>query len=155
MLDMFLYNWQVREDWFKWCENLSEEELLSERVGGTGSILKNLVHIIDCELIWINYMLQEPIIYPEKDSISDLENVIKYSNFTRSVTEKFFRDYNDFEKHNTTIISKNGTTFTFTFKKIILHIISHEIHHIGQLSIWSRQIGVKPVSSDLICREYS
>ncbi len=25
---LFQYNWQVRDDWFKWCEQLSEEDLL-------------------------------------------------------------------------------------------------------------------------------
>ncbi|WP_417894724.1 DinB family protein, partial [Bacillus toyonensis] len=41
------YNWQVREDWFKWCEQLTVEELLSKRVGGVGSILETLFHIVD------------------------------------------------------------------------------------------------------------
>lgn len=27
MLDMFLYNWQIREDWFDFCKNISEEDL--------------------------------------------------------------------------------------------------------------------------------
>lgn len=73
MLDMFLYNWQVREDWFKWCKSLSLEELQAERIGGMGSILKNLIHVIDCELLWINYMLEEPHNYPEKNSLSNLD----------------------------------------------------------------------------------
>lgn len=36
------YNWQVREDWFKWCEQLTVEELLCKRVCGIGSILETL-----------------------------------------------------------------------------------------------------------------
>ncbi|MEJ9126963.1 DinB family protein, partial [Bacillus cereus] len=28
MYTLFQYNWQVRDDWFKWCEQLSEEDLL-------------------------------------------------------------------------------------------------------------------------------
>lgn len=152
MLDLFSYNWQVREDWFKWCEDLSAEELNAERVGGMGGILKNLVHIIDCELIWINHMVQEPNIYHGKESIGDLQDVKKFSDFTKAVTEKFLHEHSDFENRTVIIKSKNGTTYTFTAKKIILHIISHEIHHIGQLSVWSREIGLKPVSSDLIIR---
>ncbi|WP_430177977.1 DinB family protein [Peribacillus simplex] len=34
--------------WFKWCESLSAEELRAERVDGMESILKNLIHIVDC-----------------------------------------------------------------------------------------------------------
>lgn len=29
------------------------------------------------------------------------------------------------------------------------HAIAHEIHHIGQLSIWARELGRKPVSVTL------
>ena len=32
------------------------------------------------------------------------------------------------------------------------HVIDHEIHHIGQLSIWAREMGVVPVSANLIGR---
>ncbi|MFF2755849.1 DinB family protein, partial [Psychrobacillus sp. NPDC058041] len=57
MLDMFLYNWKVREEWFNWCQNISHEELIKKRVGGLGSILHNLFHVIDCEHIWFNQMI--------------------------------------------------------------------------------------------------
>ena len=33
MLKLFSYNWQVRDEWFDWCKQLSEEELFKERVG--------------------------------------------------------------------------------------------------------------------------
>ena len=36
MLDMFLYNWQVREDWFNWSRNIPIEELTKKRIGGMG-----------------------------------------------------------------------------------------------------------------------
>ena len=56
MLEMFLYNWQIRNDWFEWCLELSFEELTKKRIGGMGSILHNLYHVIDCEQLWINQM---------------------------------------------------------------------------------------------------
>ena len=49
MYTLFQYNWQVRDDWFKWCEQLSAEELVRKRVGGVGSILETLFHIVDVE----------------------------------------------------------------------------------------------------------
>ena len=153
MLDLFLYNWQVREDWFKWCESLPIEEFQAERIGGMGSILKNIIHVIDCELLWINYMLEEPESYPEKNSIRTLDDVIRYSNFTKGITENFIRNITS-EDDNRKIQVKNrsGKTYSFTYGKVIRHIITHEIHHIGQLSIWSREMGIKPISSDLIVR---
>ncbi|HDR3887496.1 TPA: DinB family protein [Bacillus cereus] len=58
MKTLFYYNWQVRDHWFKWCEQLTEEELLRKRVGGVGSILETLFHIVDVEYSWIS-VLQE------------------------------------------------------------------------------------------------
>ncbi|WP_282955943.1 DinB family protein, partial [Paenibacillus macquariensis] len=34
--------------------------------------------------------------------------------------------------------------------EILRHIIVHEIHHIGQLSIWSKKIGIPVISTSFI-----
>ncbi|MCL6600684.1 MAG: hypothetical protein K6T81_18420 [Alicyclobacillus macrosporangiidus] len=39
-----------------------------------------------------------------------------------------------------------------TAGQILCHVIAHEIHHVGQLSIWARQIGREPVSTNLVGR---
>ena len=151
---MFLYNWQIREDWFKWCETISNEELLKRRVGGMGSIIHNLFHVIDCEQIWINQMQGTPVIMKDINLVSSLEDVKEFSNLTKSETLNFIESYfYKQEEKSLEIRRKDGTTKSLSFDKIICHIISHEIHHIGQLSIWSREIGIKPVSSDLIFRD--
>ncbi|WP_409272122.1 DinB family protein [Neobacillus sp. SCS-31] len=156
MLDMFLYNWQVREDWFKWCESISQEELCKSRVGGMGSILKNLYHVVDCEQLWINQLLGKSPMKTDINSIHSLEEVIEFSNLVRDVTENFLKLWNSASEEKLLIIqSKNGKTYNLTHGKVLRHIISHEIHHIGQLSIWSRELGIKPVSSDLIIRDFT
>ena len=53
MLKLFEYNWQVRQDWFDWCDTVSEEELLKQRTGGIGSILFTLYHIVTVEYAWL------------------------------------------------------------------------------------------------------
>lgn len=53
MLALFHYNWQVRDDWFKWCKQVPDEELQRERVGGVGSILGTFNHIVNAEVNWI------------------------------------------------------------------------------------------------------
>jgi uncharacterized damage-inducible protein DinB len=47
MIDFFRYNWQVRDEWFEWCRQLTPEQLSEQRTGGQGSILFTLFHIID------------------------------------------------------------------------------------------------------------
>ena len=151
---MFLYNWQIREEWFKWCETISNEELTKKRIGGMQSIIHNLFHVIDCEQIWVNQMQGTPVIIKDINRISSLNDVKTFSNLTKPVTESFIKSHTSEAKDKILVVkSRNGTTKSFSFDKIITHIISHEIHHIGQLSVWSREIGLKPVSSDLIFRD--
>lgn len=151
---MFLYNWQVRDDWFNWCETLSLEELRKKRVGGMGSFLHNLFHVIDCEQIWVNQMQGTPVIIKDINKISSLEEVKIFSKQTRKVTQNFIKSYTSEGKDKVLEINnRNGTTNLFPYDKIIRHIVFHEIHHIGQLSVWSREIGLKPVSSDYIFRD--
>ena len=37
--------------------------------------------------------------------------------------------------------------------EILRHILVHEVHHFGQLSIWSKEIGIQVISSNFIGRE--
>lgn len=53
MIKFFEYNWQVRDQWFTWCNQLTTEELLKNHLGGVGSILYTLFHIIDVEYSWV------------------------------------------------------------------------------------------------------
>jgi len=153
-MDGFLYNWQIREEWFEWCETVSLEELMKKRIGGMQSILHNLFHVIDCEQIWINQMQGTPVIIKELNRISSLNDVRIFSDLTKSATEGFLKSHtSEVEDRILVVKSRNGTPKSFSYDKIITHIISHEVHHIGQLSVWSREIGLKPVSSDLLFRD--
>ncbi len=39
-------------------------------------------------------------------------------------------------------------------KDILHHVIVHEIHHIGQLSVWAREIALHPVPANYIGRDF-
>ena len=123
-------------------------------MGGMQSIIHNLFHVIDCEQIWVNQMQGTPVIIKDINRISSLNDVKSFSNLTKPGTESFIKSHTSESEDRILVVkSRNGTTNSFSFDKIITHILSHEIHHIGQLSVWSREIGLKPVSSDLLFRD--
>lgn len=39
-------------------------------------------------------------------------------------------------------------------EKVMMQIATHEVHHIGQMSVWAREIGRTPVNCDLLPREF-
>ena len=50
------------------------------------------------------------------------------------------------------ILKTSWTDKTYTYGEILRHVIVHEIHHIGQISVWARELNLQPVSANLIGR---
>ncbi len=153
MTDLFRYNWDVREDWFTWCESLSGEEFHQERLGGMKSFRETLIHIVDCELLWLGTILGERLTYEKRETLYHLSEIKQYSAFVQTQTAAFLANIEPGDETRIIEVTRrDGSLLHFTQKKIVAHMITHEIHHIGQLSVWAREIGLKPVSSDLIIR---
>lgn len=78
MISLFEYNWQVRRDWFSWCDKVDPDELLKKRTGGLGYILPTLYHIVAVEYGWIVIDFStrchdevEPFVYGWNDSMEN------------------------------------------------------------------------------------
>lgn len=151
MQTFFQYNWMVREEWYKWCEEVSLEELLKVRTGGVGGILHTLFHIIDVEWSWIRLMQGKPDFQENFEEYKSLERVKELNDFFKKEVEEFVFSWNpQMENNEVRESSQDGTEEIFTCGEIMRHVIAHEIHHIGQLSVWSRELEKKPVSANLI-----
>ncbi|MBG9598539.1 hypothetical protein ABE17_16820 [Bacillus mycoides] len=55
----------------------------------------------------------------------------------------------DFESK---ILKASWTDKTYKYGEVLMHVIVHEIHHIGQISIWARELNLQPVSANLVGR---
>ncbi|AST94585.1 DinB family protein [Shouchella clausii] len=154
MKPFFEYNWQVRREWYEWCEQLSEKELLAERTGGVGSILRTLLHIVDVEWSWIRDLQGKPNPEEDFDSFKSLAKV-RALDQAYHVEVKAFVDRWDEKMEENRYVEKggNGKVCDDTWGIVMRHIIAHEIHHIGQLSVWAREIGKEPVSANVIGRK--
>ena len=149
----FQYNWLVREEWYQWCERLSEEDLLCKRTGGVGSILETLFHIADVEWSWIRLLQGKPDFQENFENYKTLTKVRQLDAEFRSDVEAFVNDWNDsMESHILYDTLSDGRIEQDTWGEVIRHVIAHEIHHIGQLSVWARELGEKPVSANVIGR---
>ncbi|PYZ97678.1 hypothetical protein CR205_03535 [Alteribacter lacisalsi] len=152
LIDLFMYNWQVREDWFRWCEQLPPEELTKHRNGGMNSILHNLFHVISCEELWVCLMQNKPVPARQMREVKTLVEVKTYSEEIKAKTKVFMSSFEPGRTLERT--RRNGETISLSHGKVVRHIITHEVHHIGQISVWARDMGLKPVSTDLVFREY-
>lgn len=147
---LFYYNWQVRDDWFKWCEQLTEEELLRKRVGGVGSILETLFHIVDVEYSWISALQEKEDNEPQFKDYQSIKKVKALSDSYRRELEEFLQIWSGDLEYK--ILKASWKDKIYTYGEVLRHVIVHEIHHIGQLSIWARELNLQPVSANLIGR---
>ncbi|WP_078394330.1 DinB family protein [Shouchella patagoniensis] len=153
MKTFFQYNWQVRNEWYDWCEGLSEEELLAERTGGVGGILKTLFHIIDVEWSWIRLMEGKPDLMESFERYKRLREIRELDAVLHQDVKVFVEGWSDRMETNLYHDERpSGIVDTDTWGEIMRHIIAHEIHHIGQLSVWAREMGRDPISANVIGR---
>ncbi|QUL54051.1 DinB family protein [Paenibacillus tritici] len=154
MQKLFEYNWQVRKDWFDWCRTVDGEELMKLRTGGIGYILPTLYHIVAVEYGWICGGIQEkPIEIPEFGEVASLQMVEEFSARCHEELAPFVYGWNDSLEDRIMIdVTDEGEREPHSYGEVMRHLIAHEIHHIGQLSVWSREIGKTPVTANVIGR---
>lgn len=110
MYTLFQYNWQVRDDWFKWCEQLSKEELLRKRIGGIGSILETLFHIVDVEHSWINALQEKEDCAPQFKEYQSIQKV-------KALSDLYKRELEDFLQVWSAIYMSKGVKSSACFSK--------------------------------------
>ncbi|KGP90598.1 damage-inducible protein DinB [Pontibacillus chungwhensis BH030062] len=147
---LFEYNWSLRNRWIDWCNHLTVEDLFQERSGGHQSFIRNLFHIIDVEQRWYARLTGRKILRLDCNHYNSLELLSELS--VSIVPEiRTFIDKEIYEEKEVTFETKDRqTTIICTHGEILRHMIAHEIHHIGQLSVWAREIGKEPVSANFI-----
>ena len=133
MIKFFEYNWQIRDEWISWCNQLTTEELLKARIGGVESILYTLFHIIDVEYSWVRGIQgKEDMVFNFED-YKTLEKIKTLSNSLRDEIVEFLKtDLN--EKHDRSI-KVPWDEDEYTKDEIVHHIIVHEIHQIGRAHV--------------------
>ncbi|GIN99581.1 hypothetical protein J5TS2_02500 [Brevibacillus halotolerans] len=81
-----------------------------------------------------------------------IEKVKSLSDTCRTEHEGFLQT--DVHVLQNTIVIVPWDQGRFTVREILHHVIAHEIHHIGQLSVWARELHKKPVSASFLGRIY-
>lgn len=150
MIDLFKYNWMVREEWFSKCSKLSKNELVQERQGGHSSILKTLFHIIDVECSWIQAIHGDVVSEPDYEHYKSLELIRQLSRESQEIVNKHLLKWSPTEEFKTVTVPWSADTYYYG--EVIKHVIVHEIHHMGQLSIWAKDVGLDAVNVNYIGR---
>jgi uncharacterized damage-inducible protein DinB len=144
LIKMFRYNWMVRNEWLELCKQIPIEELMRKRNGGADSILYTLFHILDVEYSWLRGVQGKPDSPVPFENYQTIEKINDLSEAWNKENQSFLFTWSDeFENDVVTVPWIEGSFFAKG--EVLRHVIAHEIHHVGQLSIWIRELGLEPV----------
>lgn len=150
MRELFAYNWTVRRDWLDWCGGVPAADLLRQRTGGQGGILRNLFHAVDVEYSWLRTIhglaeFEEP--FERHGSLAAVAALD--ARFRPEVEAMLASALPDLDRM---VPLDRHPGEAYSVGDILRHTLVHEVHHAGQLAVWARELGLRPVSADFLHR---
>lgn len=153
------YEWvkQTRLILLEQCKELSENEFSKELGFGFQSIRDSLVHIAGCYHAWLGSFLLSKTTSPllTKEAISAM-NIEDIENYFLQADEYVEAVYNTFNGRFDVPIEKelswkadNGAVRK-TPHQLLIHSITHEYHHKGQIVAMLRLLGYIPKNTDIL-----
>jgi len=148
--EFYILNLNVRERLLKFLETIPFEKLTAESNWGYSSARNMLAHIQETEDWWVKGVLKDE---PYQDyNFSDFNSLEDF----KKTWEKLQRQTLDYVEANQNIlkdrVTRNlrGKTYEFQIQKVLMHVLTHEFHHRGQICLLLRQAGFTPPDVDLV-----
>jgi uncharacterized damage-inducible protein DinB len=134
------------------AEGLTQEAFLKDLGSSFGSIRNTLSHIISAEWAWLErwngtspkHML-DPAGFPDVAALRARWAQVEQDQqaFLRALTQERLEADVDY-------FNLQGEAATLPLWQLMLHMINHSSYHRGQVTTMLRQVGAKPVSTDLV-----
>jgi len=99
-----------------------------------------LFRIVDVEYSWICLLKGKPDFQGRFEDFRTLEKVWDLSDSFRIEVEAFLQTRSDDMENRKLRLSREGHVDAFPCSEVLRHVITREIHHIGQLSVWAREL---------------
>jgi uncharacterized damage-inducible protein DinB len=154
------YEWvkQTRELIFDFCSELDPNDFRRQVDGfGFQSMRDSLVHISDCYRAWLgSYVLlktKKPITTKEDLAEMGLDEIkARFDQVDLYVKEVFevFSNHMDEPIQRKIPWRVAEEIISITPGKLLMHTITHEFHHKGQIVAMARQMGYEPPSTDVL-----
>lgn len=149
---LYAYNSWANHRMLDSCAGLSPEQFTRDLSSSFRSVRDTLAHIYGAEWLWLERWhgripnaLPSPADFPDFDSVrsrwaqleTNLDSFI--SALTSSELERIIKYKNT-----------QGVPFEGPLWPMLQHVVNHSTYHRGQIATLLRQLGAKPVSTDLI-----
>jgi uncharacterized damage-inducible protein DinB len=149
---LFKFNYWAKARLMSVLESLSGEQFVKDLGSSHGGIHGTLVHIVGAENIWLSRWTDQTVLkllgpedYPTLAAVRKKWDEVEggMSQFLASLTE---------ENISAVVTYKTieGKQFSYPLWQIMQHVVNHSSYHRGQIVTMLRQLGIKPIGTDLI-----
>jgi uncharacterized damage-inducible protein DinB len=149
---LFEFNYWANARLMGVLELLNDEQFTKDLGSSHGGIHSTLVHIVGAENIWLSRWTDQTVLrlldrkdYPTLATVREKWDKVErgMSEFISSLTEE---NISAVVTYKTT----EGKQFCYPLWQIMQHVVNHSSNHRGQIVTMLRQLGIKPVGTDLI-----
>ena len=141
--ELYRYNYWARDRQLVACAALSEEEFLRPMGSSFPSVRDTLVHLLQVEWIWLErWNRRAPKVWPSGAEFTGLAKVTEgWKAVERGVWDYLGRVNEPELKTEISYVNFQGETCTYTLWRMMLHVLSHQCYHRGQVTTLLRQLG--------------
>ena len=132
---------QVRADLYATIDKFREDELGYIPFTGSWSVGQIMLHIAECEDHWLHALVRhefEPPVDYQLSEYPDKATIKQVLSAAHNRTLRFLQELEE-QDLDREYLTRHGETFKLSW--IIWHVLEHEIHHRGELSLMLGQLG--------------
>jgi uncharacterized damage-inducible protein DinB len=146
------YHYWAQERTFGAVAALSPEQFIRDLGNSFSSVRDTLAHIHFAECVWYSRWQKDPVTIPSAEMFPDLDSVRvasrNHESRVRTLLERLGQDGINASMEYTSRM--DGKHHRSLFWQMFQHVINHGTYHRGQITMMLRQLGAKPVGTDLI-----
>ncbi len=126
---------QVRADLLVTIDKFSQEELIFVPFKGSWSVGQIMLHIADCENYWLHFVVRQEIDPWTYFELADHPTSEAIKKVLESVRKKTIPFLDSLDERDLDKLYQTPEGEPYTLRWIIWHVVEHEIHHRGELSL--------------------
>lgn len=145
--ELYRFNYWARDRQLAACASLSDEEFTRPMGNSFSSVRDTLAHLVLVEWIWLErWNDRAPKVWPSQAEFTGLAPVTARWKTVESAMWEFLGRVTEPDlKRQLTYVNFQGQTFTYALWRMMLHLLTHQCYHRGQVTTLLRQLG-KPAA---------
>src|SRR5271169_4379832 len=149
---LFDYNRWANDRVLDAVAKLTPEQFTKDLENSFRSVRGTLVHILSAEWVWLErWHGTSPKSMMSPEELSDVAAIKERWAKVESQRAELIRSLTP-ERLESVIsyVNFRGQTFAYALWQMMVHVVNHSTYHRGQITTLIRQVGAKPVSTDLL-----